>query len=165
MPLSEILNKCQISPQEFSNLTKTLSFESYLRVYEIKPGHFCVMSRKALYELIDGILIIIGQDDFGLPGDFTLSLDQILAKNDRIIPEKYSKTDIEFALKYLADFESGKYQLNRTKMFKSVAIRLLDSHPSGNENEPWRMQEYLSAVKAADELSSPAAMLDLPIVS
>jgi len=48
-------------------------------------------------------------------------------------------------------------------MFKSVAIRLLDSHPSNNENEPWRLQEYLSAVKAADELSTPTSMMDLPI--
>ena len=107
----------------------------------MKPEHFCIMSKKALYELMDGLLLILGQEDFFLSTDFTVSMDQILAKNDRIIPDRYSSTDIEFALKHISDYDDEKkvYELNRSKMFKSVALRTLDSHPSNNENEPWRL--------------------------
>lgn len=105
------------------------------------------MSQPTLFDLLDELIILINGKNL----DSEVTVKMIAEANDGIIKSKYTETDILYALKHISDEWDGAYRLNRAKIEKAIALRVLSFKPDG-----YRLSEFVSVLKSAFELGIPS---------
>lgn len=106
----EILLNCQVSEKElkdFINQPDSANIEKFLSIYEIEPEKFCLMERGLLLQLISDLLMLLNTSDVDYESLHKsgegISSEVIMQNNNGLLKNKHTVTDIEFAMKFIAD--------------------------------------------------------------
>jgi hypothetical protein len=112
-----------------------------------------------LLDLIAELLLLTNSPAFQAAIDITKSftVDQVAENNDGTIKAAYTKQDIEFALRHLADAvpeKAGHFSFDLLKIKRALALTVLAVKADG-----FRLREYVETLKNQFELLIPPFLM------